>query len=131
LFAELDAQFHFELDVCATADNAKCVRFFTKKENGLAQKWTGRAVWCNPPYGRTIGEWIRKAWESTVNGDAEVVVCLVPVRTDTRWWHDYVSLGDVKFLKGRLRFGGTESSAPFPSALVTFVDKKTVYETAV
>ncbi len=77
----------FDLDVCATGENAKCDRFFTREDDGLAQAWTGR-VWMNPPYGRMIGEWMRKAWESSQT-TAELVVCLVPARTDTRWWHEY------------------------------------------
>jgi phage N-6-adenine-methyltransferase len=118
-FASVDAEFHFDLDTCASADNAKCARFFTKDEDGLAQRWTGR-VWCNPPYGRAIGAWMRKAYESVQGGDAEVVVCLVFARTDTSWWHDYALRGEVRYLRGRLRFGGAESSAPFPSVLIIY-----------
>jgi phage N-6-adenine-methyltransferase len=116
-FSALDRVFHFTLDACATAENAKCARFYTREQDGLAQPWTGN-VWCNPPYGRTIGKWMRKAWESAQNG--ATVVCLVPARTCTRWWHDYATKGDVLFLRGRLKFGDAESSAPFPSALVVF-----------
>jgi site-specific DNA-methyltransferase (adenine-specific) len=120
LFAELDGAFRFTLDVCATAENAKCVRYFTRQEDGLRQPWTGR-VWCNPPYGRVIGDWVRKAWESVQSGEAEIVVCLVPARTDTAWWHDYCERGEPpRFLRGRLRFGGADSGAPFPSCVVVF-----------
>jgi len=119
LFAALDAEHAFTLDACATADNAKCSHFFTRKEDGLAQPWTDR-VWCNPPYGRAIGLWLQKAWESVQTGQAELVVCLVPARVDTSWWHEYAARGEVTFLRGRLRFGGGEASAPFPSALVVF-----------
>jgi phage N-6-adenine-methyltransferase len=118
-FAELDKEFAFDLDPCATPENAKCARYFTRQEDGLTQRWTGR-VFLNPPYGRAIGEWLKKAWESIANGDAELVVCLVPARTDTAWWHRYCAQGQVRFLRGRLRFGGAESSAPFPSAVVVF-----------
>jgi phage N-6-adenine-methyltransferase len=128
LFAELDAEFHFDLDVCATVENAKCPRFFTREQDGLEQRWEGR-VWMNPPYGRTINLWIRKAWESVQNGEAEVVVCLVPARSDTAWWHDYCEDAEVTRLRGRLRFGGAKNSAPFPSAVVVFRDRLS-HETA-
>jgi phage N-6-adenine-methyltransferase len=119
LFAELNREFVFGLDACATVENAKCARFFTKQENGLEQTWTGR-VWCNPPYGRVIGAWVQKAWQSVQDGDAEIVVCLLPARVDTAWWHHYCARGEVQFLRGRLRFGDAESGAPFPSALIVF-----------
>jgi phage N-6-adenine-methyltransferase len=108
----------FTLDVCATPENAKCTKFYTKAENGLACPWVGR-VWCNPPYGRGIEAWVRKAWESAQKGLVEVVLLLVPARTDTRWWHTWCAQGEVEFVRGRLCFGGGES-APFPSALVLF-----------
>jgi phage N-6-adenine-methyltransferase len=107
----------FDLDVCANADNAKCARFFTAADDGLSQDWCGRC-WMNPPYGRLIGKWMRKAYESSLSG--ATVVCLVPARTDTAWWHDYAAKGDVEFIRGRLKFGGSKNSAPFPSALVVF-----------
>ncbi len=107
----------FDLDVCADAINAKCPRFFTQEQDGLKQEWRGK-VWMNPPYGRTIGKWVRKAYESSLDG--ATVVCLLPSRTDTAWWHDYVMKGQVRFIRGRLRFGVAKHSAPFPSALVVF-----------
>ena len=107
----------FDLDPCATPESAKAPRFFTKADDGLAQEWHGR-VWMNPPYGRTIGAWMRKAYESAQGG--AMVVCLVPARTDTGWWHDYAMKGSVRFLRGRLKFGDSKNSAPFPSALVVF-----------
>lgn len=116
-FDKLDAEFHFELDVCATHENAKCRRYFTEAENGLLQEWEG-TVWMNPPYGREIGEWIQKAYESAQNG--ATVVCLIPSRTDTAWWHEYCMNGEIRFVRGRLRFGGVEDNAPFPSAVVIF-----------
>jgi site-specific DNA-methyltransferase (adenine-specific) len=120
LFADLDAEFGpFTLDACATAENAKCAAFFTRSVDGLAQRWTGR-VWLNPPYGRAICQWLRKALESVQSGDAKLVVCLVPVRVDTSWWHDHAVRGEVRFLRSRVRFGGAESGAPFPSAVVVF-----------
>lgn len=107
----------FDLDVCATADNAKCQRFYSLADDGLTQPWVGRC-WMNPPYGREIGRWMRKAYESSREG--ALVVCLVPARTDTAWWHDYAMRGEVTFLRGRLRFGNARHCAPFPSAVVVF-----------
>lgn len=116
-FDKLNEEFRFTMDVCATADNAKCDRFYTKEDDGLTQPWIGR-VWMNPPYGRTIGHWMRKAYLSAQQG--ATVVCLVPARTDTAWWHDYAAYGEVRFVRGRLRFGGHPNPAPFPSAVVVF-----------
>jgi site-specific DNA-methyltransferase (adenine-specific) len=101
----------FDLDPCATADNAKCPRYFTKEQDGLSQEWTGR-VFMNPPYGRTLAAWMRKAWEASQT-TAEVVVCLVPGRIDTAWWHDYALRGEVTPRRGRLKFGACKNSAPF------------------
>jgi site-specific DNA-methyltransferase (adenine-specific) len=108
----------FDLDPCATPETAKCPRFFTPADDELRQEWAGR-VFMNPPYGRAIAAWMRKAWESSQT-TAELVVYLVPARTDTGWWHEYAGRGDVRFLQGRLRFGGAKSGAPFPSAVVVF-----------
>jgi site-specific DNA-methyltransferase (adenine-specific) len=107
----------FDLDPCATQESAKAPRYFTKADDGLAQIWSGR-VWMNPPYGRTIGLWMKKAYESSQAGC--FVVCLVPARTDTAWWHDYAMKGTIRFIRGRLKFGESKNSAPFPSALVIF-----------
>jgi phage N-6-adenine-methyltransferase len=118
-FDALDAVFHFMLDVCAARDNAKCKRYYTKAENGLSREWSG-ICWMNPPYGREISLWVKKAYESSLT-EGTVVVCLLPARTDTRWWHDYVlkRAGRIWFIRGRLRFSG-KGPAPFPSALVVF-----------
>jgi len=118
-FDAVNAAFHFDLDVCATNANAKCKRYFTREEDGLLRMWKG-VCWMNPPYGREISLWVRKAYESSLNSST-VVVCLLPARTDTAWWHDYV-LGYAKiinFIRGRLKFSG-KGPAPFPSALVVF-----------
>ena len=116
-FDRLDSEFGFTLDVCATPDNAKCERFFTERENGLAQKWDG-VCWMNPPYGRGITKWIRKAWAEAQNG--VTVVCLVPSRTDTGWWHSYVmEANEIRFVRRRLRFSDADN-APFPCAVVVF-----------
>lgn len=117
-FDKLNAEYEFETDVCATAENAKCARYYDKEQDGLAQEWRGKC-WMNPPYGREIGKWMRKALESAQENGA-TVVCLVPARTDTKWWHDYAMRGEVRFVRGRLKFGGVKNSAPFPSAVVIF-----------
>lgn len=119
LFAAYDALYHFTLDACATAENAKCERYFTKEQDGLRQDWGGQTVWCNPPYGRGIRAWIVKAWEESRKPGTRVVM-LLPARTDTAWFHDYAMKGKVQFLKGRLRFNGAETNAPFPSIIVIF-----------
>lgn len=122
LFRELDAEFHFTLDACAEAWNAKCPRYFSPEQDGLMQDWGQEVVFCNPPYGRGVtGKWLAKAWEASRAG--ATVVLLIPARTDTAWWHDYAAKGEVRFLRGRVRFlspAGEQSSAPFPSAVVVF-----------
>lgn len=126
LFDALDHQYGpFTLDPCCTDANAKCANRFTAAKDGLTQRWTGR-VFMNPPYGRRIQHWIRKAYESVSHGDAEIVVCLVPSRTDTAWWHDYCMKGDVTFIRGRVYFQqeGKTDRAPFPSAVVVFDNMK-------
>lgn len=107
----------FDLDVCATPKNTKCFRFYTEKDDGLTQPWDATKVWMNPPYSE-IKLWMKKAYEESQKG--ALVVCLVPSRTDTRWFHDYAMKGEVRFIRGRLKFGGSKNSAPFPSALVIF-----------
>lgn len=116
-FEKYNKIYDFEIDVCASPDNAKCEKYYTERENGLLQTWSG-ACWMNPPYGRTINKWMKKAYESSLDG--ATVVCLVPARTDTAWWHDYAMKGEVEFIRGRLKFGGAKNSAPFPSAIVVF-----------
>lgn len=120
LFDQLNQEFNFDVDVCATAQNAKCPRYYTQDQDGLCMPWEG-CVWCNPPYGRTIGAWVRKAWEASASGST--VVMLIPARTDTRWFHDYIYQKDrveIRFLKGRLKFGEAKNAAPFPSMIVIF-----------
>lgn len=120
LFEELDQEFGFTLDPCASTENAKCARFFSVQEDGLTQEWTG-VVFMNPPYGREIGKWMKKAFESSTQG--ATVVCLIPSRTDTQWWHEYAMRGEIRFIKGRLYFGDSVGRAPFPSAIVIFHPK--------
>ena len=109
-------EFPFNLDVCALSENAKCEKFFSPEIDGLAQEWEG-VCWMNPPYGRVIGKWVQKAYESAKKGS--VVVGLLPARTDTKWFHDYIyGKAEIRFIRGRLKFGGCVNSAPFPSMLV-------------
>jgi phage N-6-adenine-methyltransferase len=117
VFRELDAEFGFDLDVCASATNARCVRYFTRDDDGLAQEWRG-VCWMNPPYGETIGQWMEKAYYAAQAG--ATVVCLVPARTDTGWWHDWATRGEIRFIRGRLKFGDATVGAPFPSAVVVY-----------
>jgi phage N-6-adenine-methyltransferase len=117
-FDKLNSAFRFEVDVCALPENAKCASYYTPEQDGLAQEWRG-TLWMNPPYGREIGAWVQKAYESALNNGA-TVVCLLPARVDTRWWHDYCAKGEVHFVRGRLKFGGSPNSAPFPCAVVVF-----------
>lgn len=114
-FDKLNAEFDFTLDVCATSENAKCEIYYTKQDDGLKQAWRGN-VWMNPPYGREIGRWMEKANESAKDG--ATVVCLVPARTDTKWWHEYAIQHEVRFIRGRLKFSNAKNSAPFPSAVI-------------
>lgn len=121
LFDELDNEFHFDLDVCAIAENTKCNSFYTPEQDGLIQPWYGKC-WCNPPYGRQIAKWVKKAAESDCT-----VVMLLPARTDTKWFHDYIyKRVEIRFLKGRLKFGNSKNSAPFPSMIVIFRGLKEV-----
>lgn len=121
LFEELNNEFHFALDVCATAENAKCEKYYTPEIDGLSQPWNG-TVWCNPPYGRQIGKWGFAASVASGVRNATVVM-LLPARTDTRWFHDYIyqkERVEIRFIKGRLKFGGSKNGAPFPSMICIF-----------
>lgn len=130
LFDELDRIYHFDLDVCADTRNYKCQSYYSLADNGLKQCWFGKC-WMNPPYGRAITQWLNKARFETSrpDGKCDMVMCLLPARTDTNWWHDLAKYGDGMFLlKGRLRFGHGHGSAPFPSVLVPFVRGGVVWE---
>jgi len=123
LFASLNSEFNFELDPCCTVENNKCVRFYTAKENGLSESWGNYRVYMNPPYGRRIGHWMHKARVSAEAG--ALVVCLVPARTDTAWWHEEVIgyASELRWIRGRIGFGredGKRSRAPFPSVVVVY-----------
>lgn len=117
LFDKLDGEFGFNMDVCASATNTKCESFFSKEDNALLKRWKG-VCWMNPPYGKKVGRWVKKAYESSLEG--ATVVCLIPARTDTAWWHDYCMKGEIRFIRGRIRFSGHAHNAPFPSAVVIF-----------
>ena len=118
LFNELDEEFWFTLDPCCTAKNAKCKKFYTIEDDGLSKSWGGETAFMNPPYGRGIIHWMRKAFMAYLNG--ATVVCLVPARTDTTWWHCYAMQGEIRFIRGRIKFSGHKWNAPFPSAIVIF-----------
>jgi len=122
-FDILNRVFKFNLDVCATAKNAKCENYFNKQQDGLAQEWRGN-IWCNPPYGRDIERWVKKAYECRLrgaNGYGATIVMLLSARTDTKWMHKYVfGTARMIFLKGRLKFGNSGNSAPFPSMLAIY-----------
>ena len=118
VFNHYNKIFCFTCDVCASKNNAKVDNFFDVSSDGLKQSWCDRN-WMNPPYGRKIGKWVKKAYKESQNG--KLVVCLLPARTDTRWWHDYVVNADsIHFIKGRLKFGDGVGSAPFPSVIVIY-----------
>ena len=135
LFDNLNREFRFTLDPAATAENALCEKYYTARENGLEQDWSGEAVFLNPPYGREVGKWVEKAYEEANKQKREraIVVLLLPARTDTRWFHDYVlRANEIRFIRGRLKFnnrlipGWREdgshlvSPAPFPSMIVEY-----------
>ncbi len=117
LYDALNKEFGFTLDPCSDGTNAKCPKFYTPRENGLLRDWGTETVFMNPPYSE-VDEWMRKAYGAALEG--ATVVCLIPARTDTQWWHAYVMKAEIRFIKGRLKFGDAENSAPFPSAIVVF-----------
>lgn len=117
LYDALDKEFGFTLDPCSDGTNAKCEKFFTPTENGLLRDWGTEVVFMNPPYSE-IDEWMRKAYGAALEG--ATVVCLIPARTDTRWWHEYCMKAEIRFIRGRLKFGDADTGAPFPSAIVVF-----------
>jgi site-specific DNA-methyltransferase (adenine-specific) len=116
-FDELNREFNFTLDPCANESNAKCRKYFTQSDDGLSKSWNKEIVFCNPPYGREIGKWVKKASEAR----GGVVVMLIPARTDTKYFHEYIyNKAEIRFIKGRLKFGGCKNSAPFPSMVVIY-----------
>lgn len=118
-FDKINIEFSLLWDVCASHTNHKLPLYWTKEQDGLQADWTGKRVWMNPPYGHVIGDWVEKA----ATGGAEIAICLLPARTDTRWFHQFIynnPRAEIRFIKGRLKFGGSINSAPFPSMLVIF-----------
>lgn len=119
VFDSLNAEFDFDLDPCATSENHKCDRYFTQEQNGLVQNWGGCTVFCNPPYSN-IARWVEKAFREGLK-DKTTVVLLIPARTDTRYFHDFIlHRSEIRFLRGRLKFSGAVYNAPFPSMIVIF-----------
>lgn len=117
-FDKLNTRWVFTLDPCATKENAKCPKFYTMADDGLTKSWAGETVFMNPPYSK-ISLWIEKAYREGLRAGT-YVVCLLPSRTDTKWFHEYALKGRIEFIRGRLRFGGSKNAAPFPSIIVAF-----------
>jgi site-specific DNA-methyltransferase (adenine-specific) len=119
VFLALKKEFDFQVDVCATSENAKCKIYFDKSVDGLKREWSPFRCWMNPPYGRDISKWMKKAFAESQRG--ALVVCLIPSRTDTKWWHDWVmKSSEIRFVSGRISFGISKNSAPFPSCIVIY-----------
>lgn len=120
LFDKINEYFNFTLDPCASDFNHKCKKYYTIKENGLSKSWKNEVVFCNPPYGREISKWVKKAYDEYYNG--ATIVMLLPARTDTKWFHEFIyNKFTIVFLKGRLKFNDGKNSAPFPSMLVYMI----------
>lgn len=120
-FDKLNDEFLFTLDPCATSQNAKCARYFTKEIDGLSQSWKGERVFCNPPYGREISKWVKKAYNETTREEDTLVIMLIPARPDTAYFHDYIyGKAEIRFVRGRLHFNESKAGAPFPSMIVIF-----------
>ena len=131
LFNVLDKEFGFCLDAAASPHNAKVVKYFTEEEDGLSQDWEaaskGEAVWVNPPYGRGVGEWVEKAYTTSLNGTT--VVMLTFARTDTKWWQTWASrAAEIRFIRGRVHFerGAATGPATAPSAILVFSEERRV-----
>lgn len=119
-FDELNAEFGFTLDSCADEFNHKCNKYYTEEDDGLLQDWQGEIVFCNPPYGKHIKDWVRKAYIEGCKPNTTVVM-LIPARTDTIYFHKYIyHKAEIRFIKGRLKFGNSKNSAPFPSMVVIY-----------
>lgn len=119
LFDWLNIRFDFTLDPCCVPETALCAKFYTPEDDGLSQSWRGERVFMNPPYGREVGQWVAKAYNEARKG--ALVVGLVPARTDTAWWHNYViGKASILYLSGHLKFGDAKQSAPFPSAILVW-----------
>ena len=122
LFQTLHAEFRFDLDPCADDMNYKCDTYITKEENGLLQDWGGYRVFCNPPYGKEVAKWVKKAHDEVLYGNCLIAVLLLASWTDTRYFHQYIlnDAYEIRFVKGRLKFGGAKQSTQFGSMIVIF-----------
>lgn len=119
-FDQLNEEFQFTLDPCANEENHKCDLFYTREQDGLSKDWGGHSVFCNPPYGKEIADWVRYSYEQSQKPNTTVVM-LIPARTDTRYFHDYIyGKAEIRFVRGRLKFGDATSAAPFPSMVVVY-----------
>jgi phage N-6-adenine-methyltransferase len=119
-YDKLDDEFAFTLDPCSTHENAKCKKHYTEEDNGLVQDWGGEIVFVNPPYGRAIKDWVKKCYEEAQKPNTTIVM-LIPARTDTIYFHQYIyHKSEIRFIKGRLKFGDSKNAAPFPSMLVIY-----------
>ncbi len=120
-YEKLNEEFNFDLDPCSTHENAKCEKHFTIVEDGLKQDWKGHIVFCNPPYGKVLGKWVEKCYNESLKENTTVIM-LIPARTDTRYFHNYIynKAKEIRFLKGRLKFRECKNAAPFPSMVVVF-----------
>ena len=125
LYESLDKEFGFDIDVCAHEGNHKHERYWTIEDDGLSKDWTGMKCYMNPPYGRGIGAWIRKAADSAERGGGTIVVGLLPCRTDTAWWGDVMRASEIRFIRGRLHFSEAQNAAPFPSCIVIWGTPRT------
>jgi phage N-6-adenine-methyltransferase len=125
LFDKLDNEFHFTLDVCASYWNTKVKKYFSENEDGLKKNWYKNICWMNPPYGKVLNDWMKKAYEESQKG--ATVVCLVPAATDTNWWHEYAMKGEIRYLRGRPRFltkEGTWQQTFSPSVIIILTSMK-------
>lgn len=120
-FDELNKEFNFTLDPCANHENAKCYKYYTKEDDGLIQDWQGERVFCNPPYGRDIKNWVAKCYYESLKPNT-IIVLLIPARTDTIYFHEYIKdkASEIRFIRGRLKFGNSQNAAPFPSMVVVY-----------
>lgn len=120
LFNQLNNEFHFTLDPCANEVNHKCDKYFTKEQDGLTKNWKGETVFCNPPYGRELPKWVEKCYKEHIVHNITVVM-LIPARTDTSYFHDYIyNNSEIRFIRGRLKFSDGKTPAPFPSMIVIY-----------
>lgn len=123
LFDELNEEFNFVIDSCALPENTKCSLYYTPEQDELAQNWFD-TTWCNPPYGREIYQWVEKAYNEHLKNNITVVL-LLPAKTDTKWFHEYLyNKAEIRFIKGRIKFGGSKDPAPFPSMVCIFNKNK-------